>query len=187
MRTIREDVDRFEHRAGSARLAPGISPKGTMSDTPSTEDCKRSASFPESIGEFLVVLVILLLMWATGSWLAKKYDWADHGYFQAPLGHLMGTFAGGAMRTFAVFSLPMLLWRLGRSIPRRAYIRLSAGLLLCGPASLIFLLWMSDGGGPVQTWPQWLLVGVVVGLTFCGLAGLGHCAFLARRARGSAG
>lgn len=158
-----------------------------MSDTPSTDDRKRSASFPESIGEFLIILVILTLIWATGSWLAKKYDWADHGYFQATLGHLMGTFAGGAMRTFAMFSLPMLLWRLGRSIPRRAYISLSTGLLLCGSASLIFVLWVPDGDGPVQTWPQWLLTGVVVELTICGLAGLGHCAVLARKARGPAG
>lgn len=90
------------------------------------------------------------------------------------------------MRTFAVFSLPMLLWRLGRSIPRRTYIRLSAGLLLCGPASLVVLLWVYGGDGPVQTWPHWLLLGVVVELTIGGLAGLGHCAVLARSARETA-
>ena len=98
----------------------------------------------------------------------------------------MGALAGGAMRIFAVFSLPTLLWRLGRSIPRRAYIRLSAGLLLCGPASLIFLLWAYRGDGPVQAWPQWVLLGVVVELTIGGLAGLGHCVVLARSARGAA-
>ena len=154
-----------------------------MGDTPSTDDRKRSDSFPDSIGAFLALFVILTLMWATGSWLAKKYDWADHGGFQAPLGHLVGTVAGGAMRTFALFSLPMLLWRSGRSIPRRAYLRLSTGLLLCGLATLSFVLWVPHGDGPVQTWPQWLLIGVSVGSTFCGLAGLGHCAFLARKTR----
>ncbi|MEV6156134.1 hypothetical protein AB0L53_37905 [Nonomuraea sp. NPDC052129] len=154
-----------------------------MSDTPSTDDRKRSDSFPDSIGAFLALFVILTLMLATGSWLAKKYDWADHGGFQAPLGHLVGTFVGGAMRTFAMFSLPMLLWRLGRSIPRRAYSRLSTGLLLCGLATFSFVLWVPEGGGPVQTWPQWLLIEVSVGSTFCGLAGLGHCAVLARKTR----
>ncbi|MEU7749031.1 hypothetical protein [Nonomuraea sp. NPDC049158] len=152
-----------------------------MSDMPSSDDRKPSDSFPDSVGTFLTVFVILTLIWVTGSWLAKKYDWADHGGFQAPLGHLVGTLVGGAMSTFAMFSLPMLLWRLGRSIPRRAYSRLSTGLLLCGLVTLGFMLWVPDGGGPVQTWPQWLLIGVSVGSTFCGLAGLGHCVVLARK------
>ena len=136
----------------AGETAPATFPKGPpMSDTPSTDDRKRSDSFPDSIGAFLALFVILTLMWATGSWLAKKYDWADHGGFQAPLGHLVGTIVGGAMSTFAQFSLPMLLWRLGRSIPRRAYIRVSTGLLLCGLATLSFVLWVPNGAGPVQT------------------------------------
>jgi hypothetical protein len=46
----------------------------------------------------------------------------------------------------------------------------------------VFLVLATDNT-PVTTWQHWLLVGTALHGTLAGLAGFGHCAYLARKSR----
>ncbi|MFI6479036.1 hypothetical protein ACIBH1_13960 [Nonomuraea sp. NPDC050663] len=148
-----------------------------MTDTPDSD------RFPTTIPAFMAHLVPLTLIGATGSWLHDKYDWTDHGGFDAPIVYLLGTFAGGSLTTVATLSAPLLLIRLGRVLPRRTYARLSRTLLAVSLAVLA-VTWAtleSDASG--DTWPERLLIGVITQFSICGIFGLVHGAVLTGRDR----
>jgi hypothetical protein len=148
-----------------------------MSDAPS-----GSRDVPGTVGEFLVLAAVLTLGWATGSWLSKMFDWTDQGFSSASLLQLAGYSIGGALTYFTLFSWPVLLIRVGRALSRRRYATMSGALLGAGLIILALTLWLG-GDGEVTTWPHWLLLGVALNGTLGGLAGLGHCAYLARKSR----
>jgi hypothetical protein len=149
-----------------------------MSDTPSAP----SREVPGTVGEFLVLATVLTLGWATGSWLSKMFDWTDQGFSSASLLQLAGYFIGGALTYFTIFSWPVLLARLGRALSRRRYAAMSGVLLGAGLTIYALMLWLG-GDTTVTTWPRWLLLGAALHGTLVGLAGLGHCAYLARKSR----
>ena len=148
-----------------------------MSDTPSG---RRHA--PGTVGVFLVLATGLTLVWATGSWLGKMFDWTYQGFSSASLLQLAGYFIGGALKYLTIFAWPVLLVRIGRALSRRRYAVMSGGLLGTGLSTFALTLWLR-GDTPVTTWPHWLLVGAALHGTLAGLAGLGHCAYLTRKSR----
>jgi hypothetical protein len=149
-----------------------------MSDTPSIG--RRDA--PGTVGEFLVLATVATLVWATGSWLSKMFDWTDQGFSSASLLQLAGHFIGGALKFFTIFAWPVLLAQIGRALSRRRYAAMSGVLLGAGLTALALMLWLGDDA-EVTTWPHWLLLGAALHGTLGGLAGLGHCAYLARKSR----
>ncbi len=149
-----------------------------MSDTPSA----GSRDVPGAVGVFLVLATALTLVWATGSWLSKMFDWTDQGFSSASLLQLAGYSIGGALKYFAIFAWPVLLVQIGRALSRRRYAAMSGALLGAGLTTLALALWLG-GDGEVTTWPHRLLLGVVLHGTLVGLAGLGHCAYLTRKSR----
>ncbi|TXK35163.1 hypothetical protein [Nonomuraea sp. C10] len=146
-----------------------------MSDTPATDG-------RGTVGVFLVLAAALTIVWATGSWLGKMFDWTHQGFASASLLQLAGYLIGGALQYLAIFSWPVLLARTGRTLSRHRYTVMSGVLLGAGLTTFALTLW-SRGDAPVTTWPHWLLLGVTVQGTLAGLAGLGHCACLARKSR----
>ncbi|MET7336117.1 hypothetical protein [Nonomuraea sp. NPDC005650] len=153
-----------------------------MSDTPNAGNGKYEGAVPATTGGFLILAGVLVLVWTTGSWVHKLSDWSDQGFFDASIGQIVGTLAGGAAKYFVIVAVPVLLWRSGRVIPRPQYRRLSLGLLALGLACLGFAL-VVKSDGPVATWPEWLLISLIVHPTLSGVLGLGHCALLTRRER----
>ncbi|MFI7449920.1 hypothetical protein ACIBQX_20670 [Nonomuraea sp. NPDC049714] len=150
-----------------------------MSDTPSA----GSRDVPGAVGVFLVLATALLLVWATGSWLSKMFDWTDQGFSSASLLQLAGYSIGGALKYFAIFAWPVLLVQIGRALSRRRYAAMSGVLLGAGLTTFALTLWLGGDNTPVTTWPHWLLVGTALHGTLAGIAGFGHCAYLTRKSR----
>jgi hypothetical protein len=150
-----------------------------MSDTPSA----GSRDAPWTVSAFLVIATALTLVWATGSWLSRMFDWTYQGFSSASLLQLVGYFVGGALKYVAILVWPVLLVHVGQVLSRRRYAAVSGGLLGAGLITLALTFWLSEDGTPVTTWPHWLLLGVALNGTLGGLAGLGHCAYLARKSR----
>lgn len=149
-----------------------------MGDTPSV----GSRDVPGTVGAFLVLATALTLVWATGSWLSKMFDWTDQGFSSASLLQLAGYCIGGALKYFAIFSWPVLLGRIGRVLSRRQYMAMS-GVLLGAGLTVALTSWLGGDDTPVTTWPHWLLVGAAIHGTLGGLAGFGHGAYLTRKSR----
>lgn len=152
-----------------------------MSNPPNTED-GHDGAFPSTTGEFLTLYALLVLVWTTGSWVYKASDWSDQGFSDASPGQIVGSLAGGAVSYFAMIVIPVVVWRAGRMLPRRHYLSVSLGLLILGVACLGFGT-LVENGGPVTTWPERLLIALIVQPTLSGVLGLGHYALLIRRER----
>ncbi|MGW0803456.1 hypothetical protein [Nonomuraea sp. NPDC002799] len=154
-----------------------------MSNTPNGVNGKNDDAFPVTAGGFLILFAVLVLVWTTGSWVRKISDWSNQGLFDASTGQIVGTLAGGAISYLVLVALPPLLWRVGRLIPRPHYLRMTLGLLVLGFTCLGFALMAVESDGPVTTWPEWLLIALIVQPLVSGVLGLSHWALLTRRDR----